>query len=466
MKSTSYIEKPGGFLSFLRDAVWSFDIASQKFQYIDKNFADLYELSTEELEKHPFSWRKLVHPDDYYRVRHETEKVYRGLDIEIEFRALVNGKIKWISDKKSPVFDDKKRVRLIAGVSCDITKKKEAEIRLHDSEYTFRYLFINNPNPLWIYDLETLQFLAVNHAAIDKYGYSEKEFLSMTIADIRPPEDIEKLLNSTRRVRRRYSHSEGWRHIKKDGSVIFVNISGHGIEYNHRKAELVMAHDVTAEVQSRQEVMMAKMNLDALINNIRDLIWSVDKNYQVISANASFERLTEIAFKRKLSSGDSVLVSNSGKETINTWKAHYDKVLAGESIIFNTLVSILQRTFEIRMRPIIHSNEIVGAVCLGRDIQRRVDSEKRMILQNQELREIVSLASHEIRGPVASLMGLVDLFNYENFSDPFNAEVVRNVKVPVQQLDSVIHMIVEKSYSMQLENESTFFSQQNLSDYE
>ncbi len=454
------------FLSFVRDAVWSFDIAAQKFRYINKTFADLYGISLEEIENHPFSWRKLIHPDDYYHVRAETEKVYEGNYAEIEFRIIVNGKVKWVCDKMSPVFDEEKRVRMIAGITSDITDKKLAQLRLLDSEYTFRYLFVNNPNPLWIYDLDTLQFLAVNHAAVEKYGYSESEFLSMTIADIRPIEDHQKLLNNVNRVRRRYSHSEGWRHLKKDGSIMFVNISGHGIEYNHRKAELVMTHDVTAEVKSREEVIMAKMNLDAMINNIKDLIWSVDRNYNILSANASFVKLTAAIYNRELTPGDSVLLSSLNPESAGQWKLFYDKVLGGESAIFNRFFPSLQTTFEIRMRPITHDNRIIGVVCLGRDIQQRLDAEKRMILQNNELREIASLASHEIRGPVTSLMGLANLFNTKNPGDPFNADLMDHIKATVKQLDSVIHKIVEKSYTIQADNEATFSSQQNLSDYE
>lgn len=455
------------FLSSVQDAVWSFDISKQRFLYVNNRFSELFGLSEEEVEKYPFSWRRQVHPDDYVYVKQATENVYRGERIEIEYRILVDGRVRWLHDKKSPVFDDRGNVTIIAGTTSDITARKEAQIKLEESEYTFRYLFVNNPNPLWIYDLETLQFLAVNHTAVQEYGYSEEEFLSMTILDIRPQEEIPRLLSSVRRIRRKYSQSEGWKHVRKDGSVIYVNISGHGIEYRQRSAELVMVHDVTAEVKSREEMMLSKMNLDALINNIQDLIWSVDKNYLILSANASFKELCELSFGRRLETGDSVLVSTSANSKIREWQVYYDRVLKGEKVMFNTIVQAMKgRTFEIRMRPIKHDAEVVGAVCLGRDIQNRLDFEKRMIAQNTELKEIVSLASHEIRGPVTSLMGLVNLFNKENPADPFNAIIIDQTREATRQLDEVIHKIVEKSYSITVDNAATYSAQQNLSDYE
>ena len=73
-------------------------------------------------------------------------------------------------------------------------EKIETENELKKREEIYRFMFANNPQPMWIYDLETLAFLEVNQAAISHYGYSRKEFLSMTLKDIRPPEDIPALL--------------------------------------------------------------------------------------------------------------------------------------------------------------------------------------------------------------------------------------------------------------------------------
>ena len=98
---------------------------------------------------------------------------------------------------------------------------------------------------MWIYDLETLQFLAVNQAAITHYGYTEDEFLSMTLTDIRLAEDIPKLLEAIAKVAEGFSSPEVWRHCKKDGSLIFVDVSAHTLSYNNRRCELILVNDVS-----------------------------------------------------------------------------------------------------------------------------------------------------------------------------------------------------------------------------
>ena len=100
--------------------------------------------------------------------------------------------------------------------------------------------FYQSSSPMWIYDQETLAFLEVNEAAISLYGYSRKEFLAMTILDIRPVEDIPMLLSTTMRPdQRRESESEHWRHAKKDGTVIDVEVTSWEVVFNGRPSELV-----------------------------------------------------------------------------------------------------------------------------------------------------------------------------------------------------------------------------------
>src|SRR5205807_643015 len=113
------------------------------------------------------------------------------------------------------------------------------------SEY--RLLFEGNPMPMWVFDRDTLKFVAVNEAAIRHYGYSREEFLSMMITDIRPEEDIPKLVDSVSKRVEGLSTEALWRHCKKDGTVIEVEITSHAIHLNGKNAELILSHDVTEE---------------------------------------------------------------------------------------------------------------------------------------------------------------------------------------------------------------------------
>ena len=120
------------------------------------------------------------------------------------------------------------------------------------TENYYQLLFESNPQPMWVFDLETLAFLAVNDAAIQHYGYSRREFLDMTIKDIRPPEDIPALLANITRASDRLDLAGEWRHLKKDGSLIHVDIVTHPLVFAGKQTLLVVAHDITRRIQAKK----------------------------------------------------------------------------------------------------------------------------------------------------------------------------------------------------------------------
>ncbi len=135
--------------------------------------------------------------------------------------------------------------------ATDITERRRAEQALREGEHRYRTLFEGNPMPMWVFDLETLRFLAVNEAAVHHYGYSKDELLEMTIADIRPAEDVPKLRAVLNNL---HEKNTGLlvRHKKKDGTLIDVEISSFEFVSGGRLARLVIAADVT-ERQRAQE---------------------------------------------------------------------------------------------------------------------------------------------------------------------------------------------------------------------
>lgn len=137
---------------------------------------------------------------------------------------------------------------------------------LMDREQRYRELFEANPNVMWIFDVETLKFLAVNQTAIDRYGYSRDEFLAMSITDIGPPDDADEMAEQVKR-----SLASGgatlrdspriWRHVTKAGELILVEVTRHQLTFENRLAQLAMVSDATARLvgESRLRTQVEKL---------------------------------------------------------------------------------------------------------------------------------------------------------------------------------------------------------------
>lgn len=132
-------------------------------------------------------------------------------------------------------------------------------------EGSFELLFGRNPQPMWVYDLESLRFLAVNRAAVERYGYTEEEFSQMRTTDIQPEEDVPRLLEDLRQPRTELQRSGVWRHRTKDGRLLEVEVHSHLTEFAGRPAALVVAYDVTERLQAERALKQAEAQFRSLV---------------------------------------------------------------------------------------------------------------------------------------------------------------------------------------------------------
>lgn len=141
----------------------------------------------------------------------------------------------------------------VAVIVRDVTARTRAEAALAVREQEYRLVFDANPQPMWVYDLETLRFLAVNEAAPAVYGYSQEEFLAMTLADIRPPEEVARMAASVQTPRFGAWSDGPWKHLRQDGAALWVEITATNLDFHGRPARLVLVRDVTERLALEQE---------------------------------------------------------------------------------------------------------------------------------------------------------------------------------------------------------------------
>src|SRR5687768_15946544 len=202
------------------------------------------------------TWDQRVHPDDLPAVQRAIDEHVAGrtpaYEAEYRFRTKQGGWL-WILGRGKVVERNATGIpRRMTGVHIDITERKEAEARadaaVRESEERHRLLFEENPIPLLVIDAATLTFLAVNAAAVRQYGYSQEEFSRLSIADIRPPEDVPlALARAAAPVGVRTRRSGPYRHQRKDGSILLVDIVSRDFIFGGREARLVLAIDVTEQ---------------------------------------------------------------------------------------------------------------------------------------------------------------------------------------------------------------------------
>ena len=152
-----------------------------------------------------------------------------------------------------------------------IRKQQAALVR---SEEEYRRLFEANPNPMWIYDRQTLRFLRVNNAAVLKYGYSQTRFLKMTIYDIRPDEARSSLDAFMDKEHEELVHAGVWQHVSRSGEVFDVSITSHPVEWAGRSCKLVMASDLTELRKKKKQLREAYQKLKASNEAVLRVAWS------------------------------------------------------------------------------------------------------------------------------------------------------------------------------------------------
>ncbi|HVE66159.1 MAG TPA: PAS domain S-box protein, partial [Thermoanaerobaculia bacterium] len=156
------------------------------------------------------------------------------------------------------------------------------------AEEQYRLLFENSPQPMWVVDRDTLLFLAVNEAAIAHYGYSREEFLGMNLADVRPPGDVPALLAALPAVAEGLHKKEVWRHRRRDGTVIEVEVTTHGLVFTGRPAFLALVNDITDRRRAEQALRASEERFRELIDFSPMGIFETTPGGRFLSANAAF----------------------------------------------------------------------------------------------------------------------------------------------------------------------------------
>jgi PAS domain S-box-containing protein len=309
------------------DTIWDWDLVSNQL-YRGNGFEKFFGQESGFEPKNSKQWESNLHPDDSDRVTQSLDEVIHHpekINWREEYRyKKTDGSYAIIVDKGYVIRNEEKNAIRMVGAMQDVTERRKSSEKLIKSEENYKMLFSQNPTPMCTYDLQDEKFSMVNDAALALFGYSRDEFLSLNLFDIRVKEEHSRLKEdiSASLFYRNNSHSSEWNYVKKDKSVMMVEVISNFFEINDRKSRLIAIKDITFQKNAQLEI----------------------------------------------------------------------------------------------------------------------------IDQNKRLREIAQISSHEFRKPVASILGLVKLFDRGNPCSKFNSEIIDYLDITANELDVVIHTIVKKTW--------------------
>jgi PAS domain S-box-containing protein len=298
-------------------------------------------------------------------------------------------------------------------------------------------------------------FTFANKQFLKKLGYKKSEVVGKHFSLVTIPEEMDMCKKAFVHCMKNPGKVIPLAHKKRDKCGNVFDTEWEFISVTNDDGEIIaiqgIGHDKTEASQAREEITWTKSNLEALINNTEDQIWSVDRETRYVYMNRAYRgqiaRLTGAEPKQ----GDySYLHKGYTEEEIQRWNDYYKRALAGEryTILTETTEPATGKllSFEVSFNPIYKvKGDITGVGCFGRNITEWLETEKAIVDQNERLRHIASLTSHELRRPVASMLGLINIIDRANFFNPDNHEIIGHLLTVGNEIDEVIRLIVDKT---------------------
>ncbi|QDU30405.1 Sensor protein FixL [Anatilimnocola aggregata] len=291
---------------------------------------------------------------------------------------------------------DKSRT-LIGGVAIDITSQSKVEEALRSSEERYRTLFHSIPDPMFVYDPSTLQYLAVNDAAVQKYGYSREEFLRMKITDLRPAEYIAPLLEMLKDSKPVFENRGFWKHCKKNGELIDVEVTAHSLQLDGKPACIVLAHDVTARQRAEAELRRTTELLKVVTDETPDAVFVKDREGRYLLFNPAAANFVGRTVEEVLGKDDTQLFAPADAAQIRNSDLRVMESAQTETNEEILTAAGVTRTYLATKGPYRDGNgEIVGTIGISRDITASKQAERLIKESQQRLQALFNHALNAI----------------------------------------------------------------------
>lgn len=407
-----------------------FDLNTKKFCNVNKEALKTYGYSAEEFTK--MCMEDLRSDKEHYSL------VRKG-GCNIYEHKKKNNELLICQETTRVISFKNKAARLLS--AYDVTELEKAKIELTQRENQLRLILDSITDGF---------FILTNDLIIEKANYQFKKLVEAQVENVegrRFTDLFSDAVNS-------FSYKQYLKALKTQTSLHFESYyaktnSWYRISaYPFDRGLTVFFRDITKEKEDEIQNFQNQQNLIALINNTEDFIWSIDNNFKYYTFNEPYRNAYLQLFGEDLWTGKVALNEGQGSEHIQKWKGLYERALKGEKFFIEMDLVVNKKCHftTVSFNPIYNAEKkVIGVGCFLQNITERKLHERKIQQQNEQLKQVASITSHQVRVPLANILGLVEILDKENPLSPANSEIIAHIKTSAQQLDKMIINMVQQT---------------------
>lgn len=310
----------------------------------------------------------------------------------------------------------------------------------------YRMLFESNPVPMWVYDSNTLGFLAVNEAAIRNYGFTRDEFLAMTVADVRPSEDAGRVREVVRRLPKGYNKTGEWRHRRKDGTVFPVEITSHSTEFDGREARLVLITDITERRAAEDALLESEERFRSIVENSPLGLFRAALDGTFVFANTALARILGYDSADTVVGLNALRICHDPAERSRLAASFREMVSSGYELALRRRDGSLV-TVRMTARLVVGGNGALN-VCEGflEDVTplRRAEDALRQSEKLAAIGQLISGVAHELNNPLSAILLFVESLLQEERSTE-DAEALTQIRDQARRSRAIVRDLLSSA---------------------
>jgi PAS domain S-box-containing protein len=278
-------------LSSFDDGVWLWNLEAGQFDAIGPSAQALFSAALNLFNQDPEKWIYQVHADDREMVLEAcTFTLFNKGQMDIQYRLVYDqGGVRWLWDRRKIITNTEGQAIYVHGIAQDITKRKNYERRLEDTELSYKVMFLQHPNPMWVVSCKDGMIVEANEAAVAYYGYSVQEFQELPFSKLLAKGNQPKAIPLKRSEQQTAAN-----HVDKHGNIINVLLTAADFAYQNQPTKLIMAIDITREIVDEQIIQELHKRLSdfkyALTSSA--IVSISDKNGSIIYVNDNFLKIS------------------------------------------------------------------------------------------------------------------------------------------------------------------------------